>query len=558
MKRVLLVCLALLGVGLFNKFFLPEPTEAQTYGQAQWGVQQGTSTPNVVIFDGVANVAIGQLNTTTHTWSPNLTNVQTGSLVACQTASFYGMLPTNTGAQNLTAWNTLVATVGSNNFCVQWQPGNYTFSGTLSMTLTGLQSFIWNGNGSTFTFPSSNGLTLAYVPGVGKEQFPSVLIQNNLWLTGAAGGFSAISINGGINATGIMRMTRLEGNYYMGDDYGVAHFWATGASFVDTSNVTIEHDWMAQQFSGVEISWSGTHSAFPVSVLNVKDANAFQIATGVSASGYFEGVNVQQSNFTGVGTGVNCNHSGSGFQCDVTGTQISSFRSAIAITNVQQNNISSNQISVGVFNGTVANDAALKLANSPNNTIANNRMIGSNAGDGTYPKGIVMDVNSGNDAITGGYIATFNNNNIVGASTPGVALVGVRMDVGAAGVSGLASPFLQLYSPGQLYIANGTGNTGRITFDGQFQPTADTGPTVTGCGSGPAGQVIGTDVSGTVVVGGGVTACTLVFNLAHTTYTTCTVSSHTITPPAYNPTLAGITLSTVVAGGSYDYICSGV
>jgi hypothetical protein len=74
---MMLTCLAILGLYLCGTPALTiDPAQAQTcsvppcYGQAQWGVQQGTTTPNVVIFDGVQNVPIGQLNTTTHTWTP--------------------------------------------------------------------------------------------------------------------------------------------------------------------------------------------------------------------------------------------------------------------------------------------------------------------------------------------------------------------------------------------------------------------------------------------------------------------------------------------------------
>ena len=44
-------------------------SEAATYGQTIWGLQQGTTSPAIVIWDGSQNVAIGTLNTLTHTFT---------------------------------------------------------------------------------------------------------------------------------------------------------------------------------------------------------------------------------------------------------------------------------------------------------------------------------------------------------------------------------------------------------------------------------------------------------------------------------------------------------
>lgn len=85
----MLYCLAFFGLIVCDPEVIMSPAQAQTYGLVQWGQQQATSTPNIVIFDGVANVAIGQLNTTTHVWTPVLPSplVLAGGLTVTGTTS---------------------------------------------------------------------------------------------------------------------------------------------------------------------------------------------------------------------------------------------------------------------------------------------------------------------------------------------------------------------------------------------------------------------------------------------------------------------------------------
>jgi hypothetical protein len=143
--KMLCVFVAVLGISVCNY----NVTKAQTYGQVIWGQQQGTTTPNIVIFDGTNNVSIGILNTIAHTFVPTLPSVFPSggtypSPIFTGTATGANLtLSGNLTAANITLAPTVAGTIVSASTAI-----------TQSLSSTPDYSFV--NNESLPSFPSGN------------------------------------------------------------------------------------------------------------------------------------------------------------------------------------------------------------------------------------------------------------------------------------------------------------------------------------------------------------------------------------------------------------------
>ena len=92
---------------------LASGASGQTYGQPQLGLQQGTTTPVLVIFDGTQNVSIGQLNTVAHTWSPIVSgNLTVPSNLTVTGSTTLGTLSAGAGGFTVDATGNTTLAVG--------------------------------------------------------------------------------------------------------------------------------------------------------------------------------------------------------------------------------------------------------------------------------------------------------------------------------------------------------------------------------------------------------------------------------------------------------------
>ncbi|MHB2026674.1 MAG: hypothetical protein ACYCPQ_08580, partial [Elusimicrobiota bacterium] len=87
-------------------------------------------------------------------------------------------------------------------------------------------------------------------------------------------------------------------------------------------------------------------------------------------------------------------------------------------------------------------------------------------------------------------------------------------------------------------------------------------PTVSSCGSSPAGSVVGNDNNGTITIGGGVTtSCTLAFSTAWTNTPACDFTTNSTSAFASitsaSPSSVTVGLSATISGGTVYYQCRG-
>jgi hypothetical protein len=166
----------------------------------QWGQQQGTTVPLIVLWDGAQSVSIGQLDTINHTWTPfaskdmvvtrNLTvggtlNVTGATTIltaapssnstaaastafvksnqACQTASGLGFVGDGS-TDNLATWNNWILSLAGSPGCIAFGAGNFKFTNTINISSSSVS--IYGAGGASplmpvtlFTFSgATNGL----------------------------------------------------------------------------------------------------------------------------------------------------------------------------------------------------------------------------------------------------------------------------------------------------------------------------------------------------------------------------------------------------------------
>jgi hypothetical protein len=251
------------------------------------------------------------------------------------TSSAFGGAGDNS-TDNATPLNTALAALTGNGGCIFFPPGKYKFVSAINYSLpAGIFSVALFGGGqdnTVLTWPNaSGGMTFTYA-GTGSNTH----FRDLSFTTGQVGGGTALTLTQsntpqGQGSTELYRVT------FRGDDgYNVADYWNTGLAVQEVSNINID----AATFFGITsggnhgigITLSGdvAHTLYSTQV-NVAKSIFQGLAQGILYGSYVQGVTVDQSNFTGVTTGIGSNGSETGVlaQLSVTNSQFAASGNAI-------------------------------------------------------------------------------------------------------------------------------------------------------------------------------------------------------------------------------------
>ena len=148
------------------------PAYAQTFGQAQLGLQQGCTTACIfAIWDGTTNVSIGTLNTVAHTFANNL-----GAITV--TSINNNLVPTGTGSSTIPIGVALpMVPNGSNQVAFPNEPANTVLAGPAS---------------GAAAQPAFRALGLGDLPSTGNVQVLAATPTGTTSLTGLMTGIGAI------------------------------------------------------------------------------------------------------------------------------------------------------------------------------------------------------------------------------------------------------------------------------------------------------------------------------------------------------------------------------
>jgi hypothetical protein len=321
-------------------------------------------------------------------------------------------------------------------------------------------------------------------------------------------------------------------------------------------------------FLGIGLDVQGTSSAITPSVANVANEQDFWLLTGINVHGYFQGLQVGGgSNFVGLAYGVVCDQSDAAhveYQCDVHDSEFSVTTSAVKINNWIDSTIQGNDIAAGVYNGTPAgNPGIIALSGTASNTIiTGNHLEANNGGNGNWNSCVTLNgAQTGNAIINNNYMVC-NLLDVVATGNPtGVTVLGNRRDAGGGGITGLQAPFMEGDATG-IWISAGNNLGGDLAWNGHVGPRDAVVLPTLGCGAG-AYMESGADAGGTIVMTTAGASCQLTFARAHTIYTSCVVTPHTISGVphfSFNQTLTGFTALWPGDGSqapAISYICFG-
>jgi hypothetical protein len=287
--------LAMLGIALCGG-----DARAQTYGQVIWGQQQNINPANIVIFDGLQNVAIGALNTVTHSFayppgaainnigpqaqnlfamSPNgstgltvfrapvsadfpanlnfitpsattpattdnSTNIATtayaNAILPCKSAlnlAFVGDGATN----NATAWSNFAATVSSNpgtSYCIQFPAGIFLSNSAAALTLAVNQNLTILGAGRGATWLEFSGAAGMTIAGTrsSASNGSTFAFKNFSFATTGIGTGTALSANQHNLAGDSPQPSVLDNIGWRGAAIA-SQYWGTASIFTDWPNI---------------------------------------------------------------------------------------------------------------------------------------------------------------------------------------------------------------------------------------------------------------------------------------------------------------------------------
>lgn len=199
-------------------------------------------------------------------------------------------------------------------------------------------------------------------------------------------------------------------------------------------------------------------------------------------------------------------------------------------------------------------------------TAFGNGALGGNAfANGTFGITAVGD--------NAGFAQTGSSNTYLGASTVETAVAGLTNNCTAVGFAsacnasnavflGSNAPLVTTFSgPIQISTAMGTGYMMAVSSFSHLS-VFPSSPTITSCGTSPNGRVTGSDTTGVITIGGGVTtACTLTFVNAWRLTPVCIISDNattaTIDISAISTTAFTVSSSATIGSGQVYYHCFG-
>jgi hypothetical protein len=473
---------------------------------------------------------------------------------ACQTAATVGFVAGGSPSVNLAAWNAWVTSIGSNSACLIFGGGFFESSSPWTATLSAGQTITIEGAGKDATelwWSTGNGISVTGAAGSfpGYLNSSSVTLANLSVTTSGAGVGNGISIDDNTTIGNGARATMISNVAFRGHA-GTSGYWTNEISLTDltaafVNNVDIYGE-VNTNTNGIGVSYVGSAAGTTPTVLQINNLQALFKGTAVSATGYFQGVNVAQSNLTDVGVGVSCNASSLETYCNVTNSQIDAVLHDVVLDNIQQAQIASNLLIMG-RTGLVNLNGMVQMISSPSNGVTNNIFSASTVGGATP---VCVDLSS----------ASQNYQSIAGNT-----FLNCAADV----AFGSTAPIDSVLGPNATNTTLTSGATTGLTQFGIVQAATDfffsnTGPptVATGGGTGPSIGIGSTSEYGSFVTGTGtVTSITLTFATAFPHGSFCLVQQATGTlvsvKPSSNATQLAVAFGASTPSTQWTWSCRG-
>jgi hypothetical protein len=316
-------------------------------------------------------------------------------------------------ADDTTAVAAALTALGSADGVIFFPSGRYLLSsGVLAKTLTGTQSIKLCGAGIDVTvlyFPSNgNGLSFTYTA----NQFAwrdgnSLTIEDLAFVTNVQNTGGAIVINGASAIGDPNRPTIIQRCGWRGTANNNS-YWTNGVLATDLQNLVVNDCYYfgyTVGLLGTAVAYMGTAAGANPTVLNVHNLNMQFGAVGIHCTGYIEGLNVTQSNFTQVDFGILWDTTVAKPQCSILGCQINAKTIGIGITDGEACQIIGNLMFV---TDTDISGTAIVGGNLKYSTIIGNTLVGLDAV--TLPNGIILQSGSTDNVIDGNVFKGFSTN----------------------------------------------------------------------------------------------------------------------------------------------------
>ncbi|WP_431226301.1 hypothetical protein [Burkholderia contaminans] len=301
------------------------------------------------------------------------------SATACSQARKVGFVGDGT-FDNAPVWQRWISSLSGRSACIQFEAGTFRFDATADVNLASRQTIRITGiaqDGTELWFPNSDGIRVVVntmlEPGfVGSS---SIAADKFALTTSDRNSSIGFQIIGNTSNGYIPRQTIIDQISFRGHDRNSA--WKTDLYLENVSNVTIErsgfYGTQNNNTEGSGIEYKGIAEENTPTILNVTNSIIFFRQTGIKTSGFWQGLNVSQTNIVDTEIGVDCSAKSPQPQCNISNSQINSSRGAIRYSNIITSIISGNLFYQGAYRGMVDHDPIISLsAGSTNNIIANN------------------------------------------------------------------------------------------------------------------------------------------------------------------------------------------
>lgn len=301
------------------------------------------------------------------------------SATACSPARKVGFIGDGK-FDNAPVWQRWISSLSGRSACIQFEAGTFRFDAAADVRLASRQTIRVTGiaqDGTELWFPNSDGIRVV----VGTMLEPGFIGSSSIATDKFAITTSNRNRSIGLQIIGntlngyIPRQTNIDQISFRGHDRNSA--WKTDLYLENISNVIIERSGFYgtpnNNTEGNGIEYRGTSEENTPTILNITNSIIFFRQTGIKTSGYWQGLNVSQTNIVDAEIGVDCSAKSPQPQCNISNSQINSSRGAIRYSNIITSIISGNLFYQGAYPGMIDRDPIISLsAGSTNNIIANN------------------------------------------------------------------------------------------------------------------------------------------------------------------------------------------
>lgn len=318
---------------------------------------------------------------------------------------------------NGSVWRRWISSLSGKSACIQFETGTFKFGATAEVRLAPHQTIRIAGatqDGTELWFPNSDGIraivNTTLDPGfIGSS---SIAVDGFALTTSSQNKSIGLQIIGNTSNGYIPRQTNIDQIAFRGHDQKSA--WKTDLYLENLSNVLIEDSGFYgipnDNTEGVGIDYHGVAESNTPTILNVSNSIIFFRQTGIRTSGYWQGLNVSQTNIVDTEIGVNCSAKSPQPQCNIFNSQINSSRGAIRYSNIITSSISGNLFYQGAYPGLIDRDPIVLLSNGSTNNIVTNNIFSAFSRDHITPYCITLEDSSTTNQI-------INSNIFAGCST---------------------------------------------------------------------------------------------------------------------------------------------